>query len=525
MVGTVSTNNLTRIVDDGGTWADLAGGQGGGSSTDLYISGASAHGRKIGNEVKGFNFDNVTGIDLSGGSDHVGMWINVTTYSNINTVEMVIGDGGDLDLGNSKAWNVLTGSTYPATGGWVKVFAHVDATSDGSHASGTLSLSSVRGFGAWFDHSVAAGNIYNCWIDSIEYTSGSGGLLVNGGTGGSPATFDDFNNDSTNGESVQRWGIMNEIGGIKYVNARLFIGNATATVFNDSGSVLVFSNQPYVEVDFMGITVDLQSASTDIDLTGGVIQSAATARQGDLIVSGTSGSFDMSGMSLSGLRAITLTSACTISSSTFRGCQNITHGGAAISECSFSDSPVSSGTAMLTTTNGLSSITDCSFTSGGTGHAVEITTAGTYNWDGNKNSGYGANSTDNAVIRNTSGGAVTINVINGANTPTYQNSGAGSTTTIVSGTVTVKVTVTYQGSPVQNARVLLTKDVGGATVLSGLTDSSGVIQDTGYSYSSDEAVSGWVRKSSGAPYLRQFDLAGTIASTGLSISALMTADE
>jgi len=73
--------------------------------------------------------------------------------------------------------------------------------------------------------------------------------------------------------------------------------------------------------------------------------------------------------------------------------------------------------------------------------------------------------------------------------------------------------------------VRLTKTVGGAVILNGLTDANGVLQDTAYTYTSDEAVQGWVRKSSASPYYQQAILSGTITSTGLSITAILIEDE
>lgn len=67
--------------------------------------------------------------------------------------------------------------------------------------------------------------------------------------------------------------------------------------------------------------------------------------------------------------------------------------------------------------------------SGGTGHGVEITTAGTYDWVANPDSGYGADASDDAFFYNNSGGAVVINLGPGDAVPTYKN-GVGASTTI-----------------------------------------------------------------------------------------------
>lgn len=63
------------------------------------------------------------------------------------------------------------------------------------------------------------------------------------------------------------------------------------------------------------------------------------------------------------------------------------------------------------------------------GHAIEITTPGTYSFSSNIFSGYGANGSNSAAIYNNSGGQVTLNIAGGGSTPTFRN-GTGASTTI-----------------------------------------------------------------------------------------------
>lgn len=61
--------------------------------------------------------------------------------------------------------------------------------------------------------------------------------------------------------------------------------------------------------------------------------------------------------------------------------------------------------------------------------------------------------------------------------------------------------------------------------LSGVTDANGDISDT-RTWTSSQAIKGWVRKSTSAPYYRQFPFTGTVNSTsGLSINITMVSDE
>ena len=90
---------------------------------------------------------------------------------------------------------------------------------------------------------------------------------------------------------------------------------------------------------------------------------------------------------------------------------------------------------------------------------------------------------------------------------------------------TVKTTVVDSSfTPIQDARVYLKETSGGAVVLNALTDSSGIAQTT-VAYTADKAIDGWVRKSTApATIYRQFTLAGTLTSSGLELTAIMTED-
>jgi hypothetical protein len=109
------------------------------------------------------------------------------------------------------------------------------------------------------------------------------------------------------------------------------------------------------------------------------------------------------------------------------------------------------------------------------------------------------------------------------------DAGTGNGETNIANTVTITVTcVTLDGTPIQNARVLLEEYPGGTDIIDGVTDSltdvNGQVTTT-YNYSSDQAVTGWVRKSSSSPYYQQGTISGTITSNGLSVTVVLVADE
>jgi hypothetical protein len=120
---------------------------------------------------------------------------------------------------------------------------------------------------------------------------------------------------------------------------------------------------------------------------------------------------------------------------------------------------------MITATP--TNIQNCSFVSSGTGHAITLTTPGTYTFSGNQFSGYGSTGTTNAAIYNNSGGLITLNISGGGSVPTYIN-GTSATTTIVAA-ANVTLTGLKTGSEV---RAYLGTDPSTATEIGGIEDST-----------------------------------------------------
>jgi hypothetical protein len=64
-----------------------------------------------------------------------------------------------------------------------------------------------------------------------------------------------------------------------------------------------------------------------------------------------------------------------------------------------------------------------------------------------------------------------------------------------------------------------------AAILDGLTNASGIVQDTSFSYTSDQPVEGRVRKGTNTPRYKTTPLSGTIDSNGFSTTSFMVPDE
>lgn len=107
-----------------------------------------------------------------------------------------------------------------------------------------------------------------------------------------------------------------------------------------------------------------------------------------------------------------------------------------IATCSINLSTVTAGNRWTSIANA-AIFTNNTFTGGG-GHAIRITTPGTYALVGNIFTGFGANTTTGAAIFNDSAGTVTLNISGGGSSPSYKN--GTSATTVINNNVTITLT-------------------------------------------------------------------------------------
>jgi hypothetical protein len=233
---------------------------------------------------------------------------------------------------------------------------------------------------------------------------------------------------------------------------------------------------------------------------------------------------DFSGNTVQGA-TVTLRSTVTLDRVKFSSCPAFTLNGANLTNCSFTNTKVDAASP-----GDADDISDSSFTkTTGTQHGMEISgTAADMTLDGVTFTGYASSngSTGNeAIYVNIASGTMTINITGGGSTPSIRTAGA---TVTVQNAVTVKVTVkdVNTGAAIENARVLVEKVSDGTDILTGLTNSSGIVQ-TSWAYPGDTAVTGKARRASagyGTLY-KSSPISGTVTSTGLDITVLLIPDE
>lgn len=135
-----------------------------------------------------------------------------------------------------------------------------------------------------------------------------------------------------------------------------------------------------------------------------------------------SADIDFGGTSVVGA-TVTLQSTVMLDNMVFIGCPGFTQNGATITNTRFTDTKITSASLA-----DMDNISDCAFTSSGTGHAIEVGgAAGTITMTGNTFTGYAASngSTGNeAIYINIATGTVTLNISGGGSSPSIRTAGA-----------------------------------------------------------------------------------------------------
>lgn len=152
--------------------------------------------------------------------------------------------------------------------------------------------------------------------------------------------------------------------------------------------------------------------------------------------------------------------------------------------------------------------------------------AGTYDFRGiSVASGYTLK-----VRNNSATNAITVQLPTGITVTT--STAGGSITIDNAATVTLRITaVDDTGSPIQGARVYIEAGAGGPltagdVILQGLTNASGIVEDTSFVYTSDQPLqNSKIRKGTTAPRYKEAVINGPIGSGGLISTITMVSDE
>ncbi|MEK9819960.1 MAG: hypothetical protein VW443_10285 [Pseudomonadales bacterium] len=434
-------------------------------------------------------------------------------FAATNPVQVSIGDG------STTAYAIYYTANSDYAGGWVDLVIVVDATNFPGVNLNAVTEVGVRVVTGSKPRNVPA----NAWFDNFRAIDG---LQITGTSDFAAAAVLD---------AANVYKVFEEIDGVLFAVGELLI--TSGCTFTSANETVIFPSR-YVSTSLYKLSAD---GNSSVDISGMVLKSLGSA-----VVTFASPLNSLSLVSCSFIDINQLTFTPTVTSPTFSnnaftGCGPTTQGIDA-TNCAWGACNTITLTSTLTacqvnnhtsspgvSCSSLDQLDNCSFVAG-TGHAVDLGTVNastSMTWN-SEATGYaatdGSTGTETVLVNVASGQTLTIN--NEGSGLSIMNTGPGSVN-VISGAVTVRVTVIANdtGLPVQDARVYIKRVSNGTTVLTGLTNASGIIEDTAYTYVGDEAVEGWARKSTNAPLYKTAPIAGTITSTGFQTSAIMIRDD
>ena len=358
------------------------------------------------------------------------------------------------DVSNFNEWNTCGSDfgSYPY-GGWQNMA--VDPQISASTVTGTPGTS-YRWAGAAVRVLTKVAKGSPLGIDVIRY--GRGTLRVAGGSSGDGyATFTGM--AAANDLNSTRWGLFQAIeGGYKF-KGLMYLGYGALTEFTDSDKNIVIDNTQFVQSTFNKI--EIHNASSVINWTNINFTALGTVSKGQLEMIDNA-TFNDTGGIFTDMDTFIYQSNATITNRTWRRCNQVTQGGGVFDTCVFeastADDTASKGALLV---NDIADVTDCQFTSSGSGHAVVYRPVGAgpfnVNWDGNTVSGYAAGdgSTGDETILiypDTVNATINLTVINGASTPTIMEHATytGTFTLIIPQvTLTISSQVTLVGAEIR----------------------------------------------------------------------------
>ena len=330
-------------------------------------------------------------------------------------------------------WYVRGSDTY-AYGGWICVPVDPTVSGDGSD-TGSPNMSSLQYFGtiAYVPGPgyAAKGNVQG--LDAMRYGRCEA-RIANGSTADGYATFLGYS--GTNDNVSNRWGLIQALApGVHsagyQVQGLVILGYGAATDFRDSNTSIVILNTKKVSSSFNGFEV--RNASSRVDWTNIFVTALGTVSKGFFLVTDNA-DVNKDGCVFTDMDYFTYLSGSTILNSTYRRCGLVTQGGAVVTNCIFENA---SGAVAIKASNP-SAVTGCKFTSDGSNHAMEASTAGDYDWN-NTLVGYATSdgSGGNEAFYNNSGGHINLTVVGG--TRPYVRNGTSATTDVIIPDVTLTI--------------------------------------------------------------------------------------
>lgn len=463
MTAVAITANNTRVEDCEALtgWSNIGGGAGGAAEPAFAYQGGNLVNRKVTSSTgAGLGYaitsDGGVALDITSGNMTLMAKVMASDYGGLqltNGLEVRVGSSGSdyYDAVVAGTNSPVASAVYPDRGGLVIMPVNFNVAAYRDSTSGSPVLTSVDFIGFLGAFSLSTAKSENVGMDALDFGVG---LTLTGGDGADPdGVLQDFV-DADEGTVNNRWGYAYKVApDVHGAFGMWTMGTSVATVMNDAVRQTIIFSDGLFAAGFSGITADIQNAVSSISISNKSITGLGNKTTEDsrpvFIGAGTAGASVWANNVFTNFASLSLTSAFTLTGGSIIGSDTLTQAGAIITGVKFDGPTVLTGVAAIIS-NVIDSVTGCQFISGGAGHAVELTAATglDVNWNGNTLSGYSGTSGSNlvassgsldAALYNNSGKAITLNILNGATVPSIRN-GAGSTTTVVAGLLTLTVT-------------------------------------------------------------------------------------
>lgn len=428
MVDVVSDQTFVFDGDAAGNWDGALEAYS--AETEILVQGtASTDVVQTANGVNEVAAD-FTAEDMSAST--LRMYINTIITPNMDTtnaIQIFVGDGT-----NTAFFTVVNSKTdYP--GGWQDYF--LDPS--GTPTSGTVNSAAVTRVGYRINTASKPRNApANGWYDNWRFGNN---LEINSDT----TEAIDFTDVSVEDSLVaNKYDIIQNIDGVLFAKGGLILGNAASSKNCNLVSLneqIVFIDRP-VSTSLYKIEATQGTGNTDIDITGLVCKTVG-ATGAELIIPAGLNSSLIAGSTFISMGSITLGTG-TITATGFTSCGTTALSIPATS-CTWDDSgaitltgsgslsnvSISWSTNAPIISSSISTITDSTLVSSGTGYGIVCDHDGSntsFNVDGNTFTSFAAQggTSTNRVIHFTgtdSGSTITLNVINGGDTPSYTTDG------------------------------------------------------------------------------------------------------
>jgi hypothetical protein len=252
---------------------DLAGSAGGTADTDVFIRGTQSYGQITSTSRLGLMYDAGAAQDWSDNIFYY--WVNCGVVPLLDTQTLggftirfcgaTVTDWFEVYVGGSDFW------PKAVQGGWVMFVVDIERARD--IATGVLGGSPIRGgtngtppatsairytgFSA-ITASVMPKHVENTWIDSVwRVPRGTPGIVVEGDNTGSPYNWQDVLDASDFTDPTKAWGTAKDLDGVIFLNTLVQFGNNGSPTFGthdfeDANKVFSFEEQEFVADDVYG---------------------------------------------------------------------------------------------------------------------------------------------------------------------------------------------------------------------------------------------------------------------------------